>query len=133
MSSNPPIIVQALCAITPKLNTSQPLIDAPKGAPTLEKSEGAMPRRSLRQRRGKVEDLGTFTLKLTDEETAEDIFSMTGELPREHPHRRPVQTQMMVNVSRCPSPRFPLADFIPPLYWLLLFLLSLVNQILGLV
>jgi len=115
MSSNPPIIVQALCAITPKLNTSQPLIDAPKGAPTLEKSEGAMPRRSLRQRQGKVEDLGTFTLKLTDEETAEDIFSMTGELPRGQPHRRPVQTQTMLNVSHYPPP-FPLADFIPPLY-----------------
>ena len=92
-----------------------------------------MPRRSLRPRRGKARDLGTFSLKLTDEAIADDIFSMTGELPREHPHRRPVQTQMMVNVSRCPSPRFPLADFIPPLYWLLLFLLSLVNQILGLV
>ncbi|CAD6272720.1 unnamed protein product [Miscanthus lutarioriparius] len=99
MSSNPPIIVQALCAIAPKLNTSKPLIDAPKGTPTLEKSEGAMPRRSLRQRRGKVEDLGTFTLKLTDEEIAEDIFSMTGELPRGQPHRRPVQTQMMLNIS----------------------------------
>ena len=116
MSSNPPIIVQALCAITPKLNTSQPLIDAPKGAPTLEKSEGAMPRRSLRQRQGKVEDLGTFTLKLTDEEIAEDIFSMTGELPHKHPRRRPVQTQMILNVSHCPPPPFPLANFIPPLY-----------------
>jgi hypothetical protein len=106
MSSNPPIIVQALCAVAPKPNTSQPLIDGPKGAPTLEKLEGAMPRRSLRQRLGKVEDLGTFTLKLTDEEIAEDIFSMTGELPCGHPRRRPVQTQTMLNVSRCPPPCF---------------------------
>jgi hypothetical protein len=127
MSSEPQNIVQALCAVAPKSNTSQPLINGPKGAPTLENSEGTMPRQSLRPRRGKAGDLGSFSLKLTDEEITDDIFSMTGELPREHPHQRPVQTQMMVNVSRCPSPRFPLADFIPPLYWLLLFLLSLVN------
>lgn len=113
MSSNPQVIVQALCAIAPKPNTSQPLTDGPKESPTLENTGGTMPRRSLRPRRGKDGHLGIFSLKLTDEEIAEDMYAMTGELPREHPHRRIAQTQMMLNVSLCP-PDF--TNFIPPLY-----------------
>ncbi|KAG0517130.1 hypothetical protein BDA96_09G061800 [Sorghum bicolor] len=111
MSSNPPIVVQALCAVAPKPKTSTPL-DGPKGKLNLENSEGAIPRRSLR-RRGKVEDLGTFSLKLTDHEITEDIFSMTGELPRGHPRRRPVQMQMILNKL---VPGAPLAGMTPESY-----------------
>ncbi|CAD6247672.1 unnamed protein product [Miscanthus lutarioriparius] len=102
MSSNPQIIVQALCAIAPKPNTCQPLTDGPKEAPTLENTGGTMPRQSLRLRRGKDGHLGIISLKLIDEEISEDLYAMTGELPHEHPHRRLAQTQTMLNVSLCP-------------------------------
>ena len=113
MSSNPQIIGQPLCAIAPRRNTSQPLTDGPKEAPTLENTGGTMPRQSLRLRRGKDGHLGIFSLKLTDEEITEDLYAMTGELPREHHRRRLAQTQTILNMSLCP---LDFTNFIPPLY-----------------
>jgi hypothetical protein len=53
--------------------------------PTLENSKGTMPQWSLRPHREKARHLGIFSLKMTDEEIAQDIFAMTNELPRGHP------------------------------------------------
>jgi hypothetical protein len=103
MSSNPQIIVQALCAIAPKPNTLEPSVDGRKEVRTMENLGGSMPRRSLRVRPGKDGHLGIVSLKLTDEEIAEDLYAMTGELPRGHPRRRLSQAQIMLNVSLTPK------------------------------
>ena len=44
-----------------------------------------MPQQSLRPHREKARHLGIFSLKLMDEEIAQDIFAMTSELPHGHP------------------------------------------------
>ncbi|KAF8738582.1 hypothetical protein HU200_013955 [Digitaria exilis] len=39
-----------------------------------------------------------FSLKLTEGEIDEDIYSLTGKCPRSRPHRMPVPLQEMLNV-----------------------------------
>jgi hypothetical protein len=60
MSSNPQIIVQALCAAAPKPNTCLSLMDQK----TCENSKDTLPQQSLQRHRGKARHLGIFSLKL---------------------------------------------------------------------
>ncbi|KAJ1265724.1 hypothetical protein BS78_08G097600 [Paspalum vaginatum] len=120
--SNPSTIVLGLKAEAPPANTSQPsatdAVDRIDDAPTLEKPEDVVPRRNLRRRRGRAGDrfgstMPNFSLTLTEDEIAEDIYSLTGELPRSHPRRRPVPLQKMLDRY---VPGGPLAGLTPETY-----------------
>ncbi|KAF8694264.1 hypothetical protein HU200_038402 [Digitaria exilis] len=96
MSNQPPIVL-ALPAQGP-LATSDDI-----DVPTLSQQEKVTPRWNLRRRRGRASNsshprIRGFSLKLMEDEIDEDIYSLTGELPCNHPRRRPVPLQQMLNV-----------------------------------
>ena len=110
--ANPPTIILAMRAEATSDNTIQSIVknvvDVP---PTMGNPNDVLPRRSSRRRRVRAGDRfqptgSNFSLKLTDDEIEEDIYAMTGALPRDHPHRRPAPLQEKLNV-RTP-PLFPL-------------------------
>lgn len=114
--TSPPSAMLTLRKEALQVDSTQPIIKDVVDAPPLGSSENIVPRRSLRRRRGRVgvSLQPTFSLKLTEDEIDEDIYSLTGALPRHHPRRRPVPIQKMLNVSTPPShlhPPPPLASW----------------------
>ncbi|RCV39452.1 hypothetical protein SETIT_8G226100v2 [Setaria italica] len=110
--SNLPNTILTIRAEPPQVDSIQPIIKDAVDAPPLGNSEDVMPRRSLRCRRGRAGDRfrPTFSLKLTEDEIDEDIYSLTGALPRHHPRCRPVPLQEMLNRL---VPGAPLAGLTP--------------------
>jgi len=110
--ANPPTIVLSLRAEAPLDNAVVELtIKNVVDVPAMGNPNDVLPRRSSRRRRVRAGDRfqptgSNFSLKLTDDEIEEDIYAMTGALPRDHPHRRPEPLQEKLNV-RTP-PLFPL-------------------------
>ena len=110
--ANPPTIVLSLRAEAPLDNAVvEPTIKNVVDVPAMGNPNDVLPRRSSRRRRVRAGDRfqptgSNFSLKLTDDEIEEDIYAMTGALPRDHPHRRPAPLQEKLNV-RTP-PLFPL-------------------------
>nr|TKW02315.1 hypothetical protein SEVIR_8G236100v2 [Setaria viridis] len=115
--SNPPKAMLNIRTKPPQVDSIQPIIKDAVDAPPLGNSEDVMPWRSLRCHCGRAGDRfrPTFSLKLTEDEIDEDIYSLTGALPRHHPRRRPVPLQEMLNRL---VPGAPLAGLMPETYLL---------------
>ncbi|KAG2564003.1 hypothetical protein PVAP13_8KG379800 [Panicum virgatum] len=101
--ANPPTIVLSLRAEAPLDNAVvEPTIKNVVDVPAMGNPNDVLPRRSSRRRRVRAGDRfqptgSNFSLKLTDGEIEEDIYAMTGALPRDHPHRRPAPLQEKLN------------------------------------
>ncbi|CAN6363549.1 unnamed protein product [Urochloa humidicola] len=124
--STPPTVVLALRAEAPQANVIQPIVNDVVDVPTMGNLKDAKPRRSLRRRRRRVGDCfqpmeASFSLKLTEDEINEDIYSMTGVAARHYPRRRPVPLQQMLNARTpplpcpLPPPSLPLPHSLPRL------------------